>query len=184
MNPLELIEKYYDKDSRSYYFLVEHGKMVAKKALEIAKRVPEMQLDLNFLEEAAMLHDIGIFLTNAPEIGCSGNKPYITHVVVGADILRKENLPKHALICEKHSRFTKEEIIKNNLPLPRRDFIPQTVEEEIICLADKFYSKDEGKVTKEKSIDEIRAGLSRHGQDAVAYFDYLLKKYEVSDQDD
>ena len=58
MDPIKIIQKYYDKDSKSYHFLVEHSKMVTQKALEIAKKVPQFHPDLKFIEEAAMLHDI------------------------------------------------------------------------------------------------------------------------------
>ncbi len=49
-----------------------------------------------------MLHDIGIFLTNAPHIGCYGDKPYICHGYLGREILDKEGLPGHAMVCERH----------------------------------------------------------------------------------
>jgi uncharacterized protein len=55
---------------------------------------PEMNLDERFIQEAALLHDIGIFLTNAPKIHCFGDYPYICHGYLGAEILRKEGLDK------------------------------------------------------------------------------------------
>jgi uncharacterized protein len=71
MDPIKIIQKYYEIDSELYQLLVEHSKAVVKKALEIAKKVPHLSPDLKFIEDAAMLHDIGIFLTNTPTIGCS-----------------------------------------------------------------------------------------------------------------
>lgn len=183
MNSQEIIEKYYNKDSTAYKFLIIHGQMVAKKAIEIAKNVPEMKPDLKFIEEAAILHDIGIYLTNAPEIGCFGDKPYILHGILGAEILRKESLPKHALVCEKHLGvgISKEEILRSNLPLPKHDLIPETVEEEIVCLADKFYSKVEGKETQEKTIAQIKAELAHFGQETLNRFAKWLEKYKIND---
>lgn len=68
MQPLKIIQKYYEVGSKSYEILVAHSELVTKKALEIAKKVPHLNPGLKFIEEAAMLHDIGIFLTNFPDI--------------------------------------------------------------------------------------------------------------------
>ena len=67
MKPLDIIKKYYPESSDAYRILVTHSRSVADKALALARLHPEMNLDLTFIEEAAMLHDIGIFLCNAPD---------------------------------------------------------------------------------------------------------------------
>ena len=56
MNPLDIIAKYYPVGSEAYRILVIHSRSVADKALAIARMHPEMNLDLTFVEEAAMLH--------------------------------------------------------------------------------------------------------------------------------
>ena len=66
MNPLDIIAKYYPVGSEAYRILVIHSRSVADKALAIARMHPEMNLDLTFVEEAAMLHDIGIFRVMLP----------------------------------------------------------------------------------------------------------------------
>jgi len=102
MNPLEIIEKYYKDNPGAKDILIAHGEMVAKKATELAKKVKHLNPDLKFIKEAAILHDIGIFLTNAPQINCYGDKPYICHGYLGRELLEKEGLPKYALVCERH----------------------------------------------------------------------------------
>ena len=99
MEPLKIIEKYYDTQSEAYHILITHSRNVAGKALSIAKLHPEMNLDLAFIEEAAMLHDIGIIFCNAPDIDCHGTYEYICHGYLGADLLRKEGYPRHAFVC-------------------------------------------------------------------------------------
>lgn len=177
MNPLKIIQKYYNSKSESYHILVEHGMVVSKKALESAKKVKYLKPDLRFIKEASMLHDIGIFLTNAPEIKCKGNKPYLCHGYLGREILEKEGFPKHGLVCERHLGvgITKEEIKQKNLPIPKRDMIPISIEEQIICFADKFFSKSRVNLQKEKSLDEIKKNLSKFGKDKV----YLVKSIEA-----
>ena len=93
MNPLDIIAKYYPVGSEAYRILVIHSRSVADKALAIARMHPEMNLDLTFVEEAAMLHDIGIFMTDADGICCFGSYSYICHGYLGADLMRKERLP-------------------------------------------------------------------------------------------
>ena len=175
MEPLKIIDEYYEAGSPIYDILVTHSRFVAQKALEIAEMHPEMHLDKKFIYEAAMLHDLGVFDTNAPKIYCFGKLPYICHGSIGSSILIKMGYEKHALVCERHTGtgLTLEEILKNNYPIPHRNMLPETLEEKLICFADKFYSKK--KLNKEKSIDKIKTGLAKHGNDSVERFDELCK---------
>jgi len=179
MDPLKIIQKYYPRDSKSYQFLVEHSKAVTKKAIEIAKKVPHLKPDLKFIEEASMLHDIGIFLTNAPEIECFGKKSYVCHGYLGREILEKEGFPKHALVCERHvgAGISIKDIEKQKLPIPKRDMIPISIEEQIICFADKFFSKNKESLSKEKNLDKIRTDLLKFGNDKIKIFDEWIKKF-------
>ena len=170
MDYMKIIEKYYpDEEARE--ILLVHSRSVARKALEIAGRHPELHLDRTFLEEAAMVHDIGIFLTNAPGIRCYGGHPYLCHGYLGADLMRQEGLPKHALVCERHTGtgFTRERIEQQGLPLPHRDMFPVTLEEKLITFADTFYSKSN--LTQEKTPAQIRESLSRFGNEPVQHFE-------------
>lgn len=179
MNPIKIIKKYYSSKSKTYRLLMNHNKLVIKKALEIAKKAKHLNPNLQFIREAAMLHDIGIFRTNAPEIGCYGSKPYICHGYLGRKILEEEGFPKHALVCERHIGvgINLNEIKKRKLPLPKRDMVPISVEEQIVCLADKFFSKTGKYSKKERSLEEIREGLLRFGKDHVERFNLWLKRF-------
>lgn len=176
MDVIKIIEKYYEPDSKAYYFLIHHSKLVAKKALQVAERVKELNPNFKFIEEAAMLHDIGIFMTHAPKIGCYGFHPYISHGYLGRGILEKEGLPKHGLICERHVGIglTVDDTESNKFPLPKREMLPLTLEEKIICFADKFYSKKENSLTNEKSASEIREIIAKFGDDKLKQFDEWL----------
>lgn len=180
MNPLDIIQKYYDKDSDTYRILVEHSRAVADKALEVAGRIPELNPDLKFIEESAMLHDIGIFLTDCTHIGCNGNEPYIKHGLLGREILEKEGLPKHAIACERHlgTGLSIDDIKNQNLPLPKRDMSPMTLEEEVVAFADNFFGKIGGRLRTEKTPDEIRESLSKFGDHKVKRFNEWIKKFK------
>lgn len=171
-----IIKKYYDPSSKLYKILTTHSACVALKALQIAKRKKDWKLDKKLIYEGAMLHDIGIFLCKSPSIECFGEEPYIRHGILGREILDNEGLPKHALICERHTGvgLTLEMIIKRDLPLPHREMVPISLEEQIICFADCFYSKT-GDPTKEKTIEQIKKGLSRHSAEQVTKFEAWCK---------
>jgi len=179
MNPVKIIEKYYNPESIAYHFLIQHSRMVTEKALRIAERVMHLKPDLHFIEEASMLHDIGIFLTDEPKIGCYGDKPYICHGYLGREILKKEGFPKHALVCERHVGvgLTVADIEDKNLPVPKRDMIPVSIEEQIICFTDKFFSKDSDFLLKEKTLKMVRKGIAKYGEEKLRIFDDWLMKF-------
>ncbi|MGD2187478.1 MAG: HDIG domain-containing protein [Desulfobacterales bacterium] len=181
MDPIELLEEYYDTNSKTFEILVEHGKQVAQKALAAAERVPEMKPDLDFIETAAMLHDIGIFLTNSPGFGCYGKQPYICHGILGGELLKERGHAELALVCERHVGvgISIEDIQRLHLPLPNRDLIPVSIEEQIICYADNFFSKNGNGRPTEKYIAEIIDELSRYGPQKVQRFKSWVQKFEV-----
>ena len=171
INPYEIIEKYYPKGSEIHYVLVTHSEQVRDKALDVSLSHPELHLDTQFISEAAMLHDIGIFMCDAPRIHCHGLHQYIQHGYLGADLLREEGLPHHALVCERHTGVgvSLEMILKGQLPLPHRNMLPVSLEEQVICYADKFFSKTQ--LDEEHSIERIRYYLERYGEAEVRKFD-------------
>jgi len=117
-----------------------------------------------------MLHDIGIFMCYAPRIHCHGSHSYIEHGYLGAKILRTEGLYKHALVCERHTGIgiSLDMILKNKLPLPHRDLLPISLEEKVICYADKFYSKTN--LNEKFTLQRIRTYLKRYGESEVDRF--------------
>ena len=178
MNPLDIIAKYYPIDSEAYRILVAHSRQVADKALSIARMHPEMSPDLDFIEEAAMLHDIGIFRWNAPGIDCHGEAEYICHGYLGAELMRQEGYPRHARVCERHTGtgITLAMIEERDLPLPHRDdFMPETLEEQLICFADKFFSKT--KLDREKPVEKVKQSLSKYGNETVQRFEDWCKLF-------
>lgn len=143
MDVNEIIDRYYPQDDELKDIYMTHARAVSDFALSLAHRHPELALDEQFIHEAAMLHDIGIFLTDAPRIHCHGTEQYLCHGYLGAQLLRSLGYERHARVCERHTGtgLTKEVILQNGWNLPARDFLPETLEEQLICFADKFFSK-------------------------------------------
>lgn len=174
----ELIHKYCGGNAQQEEILLRHSTDVARRALKIAKAHPELGADETFLWEAAMLHDIGICRVDAPSIFCYGTEPYIRHGILGAEILRGEGLPRHARVAERHTGtgLTAKEIEHQNLPLPHQDFTPESIEEQIVCYADKFYSKT--RLDVEKTPEQALRSLEKFGSEGLDVFRAWIKRFE------
>lgn len=180
MKPSDLINTYYPKNTEAYRILLTHSEQVAKKALDAAGRVKHLNPDRLFIEEAALLHDIGIFYTNTPQLGCHGKHPYVCHGILGRELLERQELPRHALVCERHvgTGISVKDIQQQNLPLPLRDMQPVSIEEQIICYADKFFSKNGNGTAMEKTVDQIINRLAPYGDDKVQRFQQWVEIFE------
>lgn len=178
MDPLPLIDKYYAGQPQLRSLLLLHSRQVAERALQVVDAHPELGADRQFVYEAAMLHDIGILQTDAPDIHCHGSRPYIQHGIAGADILRAEGLPRHARVAERHTGagLSLADILAQHLPLPPRDLQPETIEEQIVCYADKFFSKSHPQ--REKPLHKVRRSIARHGEEALRRFDEWQLRFE------
>lgn len=179
MDYIKLIDKYYAQAPELRHILVTHSRQVADRALRIVDAHPQWEqqglVDRQFIEEAAMLHDIGIIFCNAPKIYCNGPHKYIEHGFLGAELLRQEGYPKHALVAERHTGagITIEQVEREELPIPERDYCPQSLEEKIICYADKFYSKSH--LGEEVSLDKIKYNIWKYGHEGYVRWQQLIE---------
>ena len=207
MDYLALIHRYYPEDNALRRMLLHHSRQVCARALQIVERHPELGANRNLVEAVAMLHDIGIFLTDAPGIHCHGTAHYILHGSLGAQLLRNEaeQLKKEkqqaeqlkeeqlqaiqlqeelhfyealARICERHTGtgLTRQTIIERGLPDPQQDLLPETIEEQIICYADKFYSKSH--LERERTIPQTLQSLEKFGDEGVEKFRHWTELFE------
>ncbi|MFX1258277.1 MAG: HDIG domain-containing metalloprotein [Promethearchaeota archaeon] len=107
----------------------QHSIKVAEKSLEIANKINKAKelVDKNLIEIGALLHDIGRSKSHG-----------FNHALIGAKILRERGFPeKLAKICETHilGGLDKEDAQMAGIPV--RNYFPSTLEEKVICLADK-----------------------------------------------
>lgn len=141
-----------------------HSRQVADRCLAIVAKHKELPVDVQFMEEAAMLHDIGIYRCDAPGIHCHGTEPYLRHGPIGGEILRAEGLPRHARVAERHTG--------TGLP----GYEPETLEEQIICYADKFYSKS--RLDRVLTVAETAQSLEKFGHEGVLKFLAWAERFE------
>ena len=111
--------------------VIEHSKAVYKKAMVIAANFKNADKDL--IKKGALLHDIGRSKTHG-----------ISHAVEGAKIVKQYGYPEE--VQNIGAGITEEESVK--LGLPKKSYIPQTIEEKIVAHADNLLSG-----TKDVDID-------------------------------
>ncbi|MBI1183823.1 HDIG domain-containing protein [bacterium] len=173
-----IIEKYINPGSKAFRIYTIHVTNVTRLALHIAQRQGLTPTQLQFIEEAAMLHDIGIVKTKTPEIGCYGDQPYLRHLTAGKKILKKEGLPLHARVAANHvgvGGLSKEDIVKQKLPLPAKDILCETIEERIISYADLFYTKNPKNLWRKKTFDEIVTKLDRRPEHQERFKEWYIE---------
>lgn len=164
MDYLSIINKYYPNDDDLRRLLLKHSRQVADRCLQIARKHKDLPVDVQFLEESAMLHDIGIYQCDAPSIYCKGTEPYIKHGPIGGELLRAEGFPRHARVAERHTG--------TGLP----GYEPETLEEQIVCYADKFYSKSSPDHVR--SVLETAQSLEKFGHEGVRKFLSWSERFE------
>lgn len=178
MIPEDIIHIYYPPGKRRYDIYMDHAEAVTIRALRVAEKVPHLSPDLPFIEQAAMLHDIGMVFTRSKKIGGRGEAPYVRHGIIGRKLLEELGYPRHALVCERHVGvgLSRKDIKEQQLPLPDRDMQPISIDEKIICYADKFYSKN--KYNRPKSVEKVLKSLDKYGPNKVAIFLDWIKAFE------
>ncbi len=114
--------------------MVEHCINVTKVALRLGKafRAKGYRVDMPLVETGAMLHDIGRGQTHGVE-----------HGAVGGQMVRRLGLPMEvAFIVERHvgAGLTEDEARRSGLP--PGNYVPESLEEKIVCYADKLIEGD------------------------------------------
>jgi uncharacterized protein len=109
--------------------VIKHTEAVSALAVEIAKQLQAKNhpINLQLVEAGALLHDLGRSQTHS-----------VDHAIVGAKLAQQEGLPQEIVsIIKRHvgAGITSEEA--QWLGWPKDDYVPQTLEEKIVCYADK-----------------------------------------------
>jgi uncharacterized protein len=114
--------------------VIKHSLAVAELAMEISRAIERngVRIDADLVEAGALLHDIGRARTHA-----------IDHAIVGASMVRGMGFPEAlARMVEVHVGAGIPADEAEELGLPRRDYLPTTLEEKIVAYADKLVDED------------------------------------------
>jgi len=134
--------------------IINHCIAVANYALEIARKLQEkdINLDLQLIEAGALLHDIGRSKTHS-----------VDHAIAGVEVAKNLGLsPSIVNIIKRHvgAGITPDEA--QQLGWSKDNYIPQTLEEKIVCYADKRVDNDKGAVPIQTEIKRLqKAGFEQ-----------------------
>jgi len=110
------------------YQVRRHSLKVAEKALEISEKISKVKLNEELIEIGGLLHDIGRAKTHG-----------FNHALIGGKMLRERGFSENlARICETHILGGLDKEDAKEVDLPEKDYLPVSLEEKIICLADKY----------------------------------------------
>jgi uncharacterized protein len=152
-----------------------HCLVVRGIAEQILDRADDVDGDL--VRAGALLHDIGAYRLY-DDAGELDHANYIRHGVLGHELLADEGLPER--ICRFASHHTgvgisRDEVIRQGLPIPPGDYMAETQEEAIVMYADKFHTKTAPPAFLTAA--GYAARVSRFGADKVAAFEALREQF-------
>lgn len=162
-----------------------HSIIVEKIALRIAEKLEnaiEAKIDKESLSIGAYLHDIGVYSCFDEDLLPDTRlPPYVAHGYVGYKILKKEGFPeKIARFAATHTGtgFTVQDFERENIPeYPPNNWIPVTLEEEILCYADKFHTK----YPSFSTFEEQKARLEKYDAVRGIKMDIFKMKFGIPD---
>jgi len=130
--------------------VIKHCEAVSKLAVEIALTIRKRGLNCNIelVEVGSLLHDIGRAKTHS-----------VHHAIEGARIAETQRLPKPVIsIIKRHVGGGISANEARRLRWPRDNYIPQTLEEKVVCYADKLIENSQ-RVTFSKTLENLSETL-------------------------
>jgi putative nucleotidyltransferase with HDIG domain len=184
----QIINKYYPEDNELKRILMVHSRKVADKALEVAKKHPELHLDKAFLEEASMLHDLGKVLIpskilNKPaKLNVRERKIMNIHSTLGYELLKTQGVSEDVLnLIKYHHQNWKH----SGYPILTSESKASDLGVQIISIADKYSALREARVYRRR-LSRIEALLVlyrevREGKILPEVYQALVKYAEKYD---
>ncbi|HEY4568847.1 MAG TPA: HD domain-containing protein [Kribbella sp.] len=145
----------------------EHCELVCSVASQF---FAGLDADTDLVRAGALLHDVGVYRLDS--------SPYIRHGVLGHELLASLGFPEEICrfaSCHTGVGLTREDVVRQALPIPVADYLPQSVEEELVMYADKFHSKRTPPVFV--SPDTGAEEIARFGAEKLAIFGALRERY-------
>ncbi|MCP8307986.1 MAG: HDIG domain-containing protein [archaeon] len=138
------------KKEKSPEALVKHSMTVSEVSniLALALKEKGYDIDLELVRVGGLLHDVGRVKVHS-----------VHHGYLGGKLLREMGIDERvARIAERHvgGGISSEEAKK--LGLPERRYMPESLEEKVVCFADKIVEIDHV-IPLEKTLDKLREEL-------------------------
>jgi uncharacterized protein len=177
---IEKLHRKYAPNDLVYEIVYGHCRVVNEIAQWCAGNLNEA-VDVEVLRSAALLHDIGTYVLFDEEGVLTHGRLYPLHAILGAKMIADEGIEARvAKAVETHVLLglSKQEILDKPWLLPARDYIPETIEGELLCYADRFHSKGPSQFN---AYDTFLAKLKRGLPLQAAKFEAWSKRFGVPD---
>ena len=178
---IERLHKKYAPNNTVFELVYGHCRIVCEIALWAADNIStDTQVNTDLLQSAALLHDIGTYVFFDDNGKGLNDRLYPQHAILGAKILADEGVDKSITdLIETHILLglSKHEIVEKPWPLPARDYLPSTIEGELLCYADRFHSKH----PTFNSYDTFLAKLKESLPQQAAKFEAWSKRFGIPD---
>lgn len=137
--------------------------------------------DIGLVRAGCLLHDIGVYrlYDTAGELD---HASYIRHGLLGHELLLAEGFPDaicRFASCHTGMGLTRDDVLRQGLPLPPADYVAETGEEALVMYADKFHSKKTPPALL--TACAYAASVRRFGEDKVARFESMRAAFGEPD---
>lgn len=149
--------------------------------------VPPRLIDERLVTIGGLLHDIGTYKvlkhdgTDGEPLKFAGKK-YIKHGLLGYEYLLENGVDEEiAQFARNHTGvgLTRDDVIRQELPLPPADYVPVNLEQETVMVADKYNSKS--LPAKFVTAESYTKRAARFGEENKRRWLELLDQYGVVD---
>jgi len=181
LEEIEALHHKYAPSDAGFDLVFTHCKIVSEIAEQCITN-KHLTADAALIKVGCLLHDIGVYELLDKDGKERADLPYITHGIRGEVILKKEGFPEVIWRFGSHHTgvgLTKQDIIKQGLPLPLQDYEAETIEEEVVMYADKFHSKNTP--PNFNTFAHYKQTVSKFGQDKSDKFEQLAEKFGIPD---
>lgn len=164
---IRALHREYAPTRDAFEIVFEHCQLVCSLAEQF---FAGLDIDTELVRAGALLHDIGVYLLES--------SAYVQHGVLGHELLASLGFPVEVCrfaSCHTGVGITRDDVVRQALPIPVDDYLPRTPEEELVLYADKFHSKRTPPVFV--SADTYAAEVAQFGPDKVLRFGELRERY-------
>jgi uncharacterized protein len=160
-----------------------HSLIVGAIAQQLLARLPASgaAVDADLVRAGSLLHDIGVYQLYDRH-GTLDRAGYIRHGVLGHQLLSDLGLPESLCrFCSCHIGvgLTRDDVLAQGLPLPPADYLPESVEEELVMYADTFHSKSDPPALV--TADAYAAKVRRFGEHHANRFHRMRARFGEPD---
>ncbi|MFD0884995.1 HD domain-containing protein [Streptosporangium algeriense] len=179
---IRLLHKEHAPTREAFELVYTHCEIVCSVAEQLLERAaPGKVFDGRLVRAGCLLHDIGVYRLY-DEAGKLDYSRYIQHGVLGHDLLAEEGFPEALRrFCSHHTGvgISQEDVKRQELPLPLRDYLAESPEERLVMYADKFHSKASPPVFVSAPSYAKRVG--RFGEEKTAAFNAMCETFGIPD---